>query len=74
MIVLDGGVEDAAPDDEIEVSEPDSVVMIVLDGGVEDAVPDDEITVSEPGSVVMISVEAGGSSELGSGVVIVTTG
>ena len=48
--------------------------MTVLDGGAEDATPDDEITVSEPSSVVMISEEAGGSSELGSGVVVVTTG
>ena len=48
--------------------------MIVLDEGAEDAAPDDEITVSEPGSVVIISEEAGGSSELGSGVEVVTTG
>ncbi len=73
MIVLDGVMEDATPDDDITVSEPDSVVIIVLNGGTEDAAPDDDITVSEPGWVVMIAVEAGGSSELGSGVVLVTT-
>ena len=70
MIVFDGSAEDVTPDDETAVLEPDSVVLTVLDGGA----PDDEIIVSEPGSVVMICEEAGGSSELGSGVVVVTTG